>query len=228
MSILAPFDISSLILLIFELFSVSIIAGYFKQKSKNSQQNSIKTNINEFIWHLTTALINSPEISTKRGVWRLVGLNWLIGIFLLQQIFAGDMYTSMALVPDLGTIDNFDDLALKSIGPINVFVSKKSDVDNYISSETKYKKDLTKRLKPMPLEGLLNLNIIEKLLINVSSGKKYHIGSRDLLDFYQKTLFNGRFRESLYISKEFGQTVPLFIILGSKIEKRIFGTFNKM
>lgn len=118
-SILAPFGTFSLLLMLFGLILISFSACKFKQIYN-------KATFNDVIWYLATVLIKSPDIMTKKDVWRLVGISWTLGVYLLQQLFVGDMYPSMALTPDLDVVDNLADLAQKTTGPLSVFVFVKA------------------------------------------------------------------------------------------------------
>lgn len=220
-SILAPFDSCSLFLLVSGLASISVLARFFKLKPT-------KMSFSDFVWNLMTALICSPQVTAKKAIWRFVGITWLLGVFLLQQLFSGDMYTAMTLGPGHDVIDNFEDLALKTSGPITIFDAIGSKPENCFSRDHSYQKELMSRLRILPMEHLINHDLNEQLLFNVSSGNQYHIGTGNILDFYQNVLLDGLFKESLYISKEFGQPVPVFITIGPKIKQNVLKAFNDM
>lgn len=221
MSILAPFDPVSLILMIFGLILISFLSRNFKQKF-------IKNTFNDIIWYLLTTLIYIPQINTKKDVWRFVGLCWTVGVYLLQHLFSGEMYTSMTLSSDLDVIDTFEDLIQKTSGPITVFMDANTNANDYFSQNQTFRTELSKRLKIIALDKMFSLNVAVELIDNVTSGKQYHVGNGDLVDYYRNTLFDGRFKESLYISNEFGYPVPHFIPFGSMVEPLVLQTFDKM
>lgn len=221
MSILAPFDFNSLVLLFLGLICFLLFFGHLKQKPT-------KTTLTDFIWHLSTALIYCPQIKTRKNIWRLSGICWSLGVYLLQHLFAGEMYTSMTLAPELDVIDELEDLAQKSSDPITFFAEIDTDVNNYFSPNQTHRKELSKRLEILALDKMYSLDVAVELINNVTSGRQYHIGRGDLLEYYRKTLCDGLFKESLYISKEFGYPEPRFIPINSKIEPLVLQTFNKM
>lgn len=181
------------------------------------------------IWYLTTAVICSPQILTKRNIWRFIGICWTFGVYLLHNLFASDMFTSMTLAPELDVVDSLTDLALKTTGPITAFAETDHfDVNKYFSPKQDFRKELSNRLKILDVEFAFNLDFAVEVIYNVTNREQHHLESKDMLEFYKNTLFTGRFKESLYISKESGNPVPLFICLGPKIDFIVFETFNNM
>lgn len=221
MAILAPFDNTSLFLVAISSFILSCLV-------RHSRKTLQELNLNNFIWNLMTSLINPAKVETKKGIWRFIGLTWVLGVFFLQQLFSGDMYTAMALLPGLDVIDNFDDLALKSEGPITAFDSIVSDINNYISPYREHREALVTRIQILPAEQGMNPALIEEILANVSGRIQYHLGPLQALNYYRDVLFKKKYQELIYISKEFGQPMPVFLIVNTQIEKKVLDTFNEM
>lgn len=221
MSLLTPFDLTSLVLMFTGLVLISYLARYFKR-------NPAKTPFHEVIWNLATVLICSPKVTAKAARWRMVGLSWLLGVFLLQQLFSGDMYTAMTLAPGLDVIDNLEDLALKTSGPIRIYDLKGSNINNVVSPYREHRELLMQRIQVLPLEHATDPFVLEQVLQNVSSGKQFHLAPKLTLDMYRNILFDGKYKESLYISKEFSQPLPVFLMFRKRAEKRILRVFNIM
>lgn len=221
LSIFAPFDSTSLVLIATGLFCFSIFANYLKLKPS-------KTTITDFVWHMFTALIFCPKVMNKKIRWRLFGLSWLIGVFLLQQLFSGDMFTAMTLPPDLDVIDNFVDLALRTAGPITAFDAEGTDVNNYLSPYRENREELTKRITILPVTEQLNRFVIKEVLENVSTGQQYHLDSRPMLEIYQNVYFKGFYKEKIHISTEYGQLMPTFLAFGPNADYKIEKTLNSM
>lgn len=169
-------------------------------------------------------------MTAKKAVWRFVGITWTLGVFILQQLFAGEMFTAMTLPPALDVIDSYSDLAAKTSAPISLFHLEEASADNYFwdDMEQRTKDKLTKRLQVIPVERIFNSDVIKGILVNVSSGRQYHLGADNRLEQYRNDFFGGKFKESTYISKEFGQTLPVFLILNKCAETRIKDAFNSL
>lgn len=221
LAILAPFDLSSLTLLLTALVFISFLACHFKS-------NTSHVNISEIVWNLATAMVCCPPVTTKKAVWRFVAICWSFGVFFLQNIFSGDMYTAMTLAPNLDAIDNFDDLALKSTGPITIFDTLGANANNYFSPKQSHRKELVNRIQILPGEQLLNLSFVDQLMASVSCFQQCHIGEKGMLDYYQNVAFGARYKYNVYISQDFVQANPVFITLGPKIEKNVLESFNSM
>lgn len=197
LSILAPFDKTSLILMATGVLLISLIAGYFKLKPT-------KLSVSDFIWNLATAALNAPLVSTKIVRWRLIGVTWTVGVFLLQNLFSGDMYTAMTLPPALDVVDNFEDRQLPY---------------------REHEKELMKRVHVFQADQTLNFTLMEQLLMNVSKGIQYHLEFKDLID-YHLARYGIRYKDRIHVSADLGQLLPEFLIFGASCEKKISKTLN--
>lgn len=220
-SIVAPFDLTSLLFGVTGLFCFSMLAEYLKVKPT-------MTTLTDFIWNMFTALIVCPQIMSEKTRWRLFGLTWSIGVFLLQQLFSGDMFTAMTLPPDLDVIDNFADLALRTAGSITVFDGEDADVKDYLSPYREHREELTNRITILPVAEQLNSFFIREVLENVSTSLQYHLDTSAILDIYQNVYFKGFYKEKIHISKEFGQLMPTFLAFGLNAEYKIEKALNVM
>lgn len=183
--------------------------------------------LQDFIWYLTTALVFCPKVAVKDATWRLVGITWTLGVFFLQQLFAGEMYTAMTLPPELDVIDTFAELATKTCSEITFFHLEDTTGDAYLSPDVQHRDDLVRRLKVIPVQQTFVPNAIKEVLVNVSTGTQCHMGKLKTLIQYLES-FGGVYKNKLHISKEYGQTLPIFLILNQFAEKRIKVAFNGM
>lgn len=110
LAMLKPFDFESKVLMFAALFAISLFAHRFSEKI-----NFSLIDWQTFIWTLTTAVVSCPEIATKFAIWRIVGLTWLLGVLILQQLFGGDMFTAMTMPPELDVVHTWNDLSTKSM-----------------------------------------------------------------------------------------------------------------
>lgn len=221
MSLITPFDFTSLVLMATSLVWISLFGRYFKSKTS-------KPAFHDVIWFLASALIYPPLIATKKVPWRVVGLSWAFGVYLLHQVFSGDMFTAMTLPPDLDVVNSFDDLALHTSGPITAFGSLGADVNKYVSPYREHREALTSRIQILPAEHTFNKTVIEDVLVNVSTGNHFHLNSKHILELYKDVFFDGMYKDAVYISEEFGQPLPLFLFCSATVPKIIFTTFNIM
>lgn len=221
LAMLAPFDRLSLALIGIALVAVSLFAFRFAGNNKNS--------LMKIFWHFITALLNPPSIDNTSATWRLVGLSWLVSIWVLQSLFGGDMFTAMAKPPELDVADTYEELYLKSSNKtITVFEGEEASGERYLSQEIPYRDELSKRIRVIPLEQMYDDKTIEQILKNVSSGEQYHIGVAHILKQYKNAWFDGEYSEKVYISSEHGESIPVFLLLNPYSEPVFLQTFNKM
>lgn len=206
-------------LMIFALFCFSLLMRPFEKR--------IKIVFNDVIWFLANALIRCPKVTAFLAVWRFVGVTWLVGVFLLQQLFAGEMFKAMTLAPGLDVIDNFDDLALFTAGPISVFDTFGAGRDKFFSSGRQHRQLLTNRIKILFGSQMYKDDLVKELLTNITRGSQFHLGVLYQLEQYRDKHGSG-FGESLHISSEFGQFSPVFIMLNKWIETPIENVFNSV
>lgn len=216
-AMMTPFDRSSLIFMLTALFFVSFYGFRFLKKSFN---------FHDSIWHFLTYLINCPEITSKFSIWRFIGITWLIGVLILQQLFGGDMFTAMAMPPALNVVHTWLDLALSN-ATILVFDSTENKPDNYLPKDMTERASLTKRIKQIPYEYSYDKATIAEILKVVSKGEAAFLGALHVLQQYNQ-MFEGKFSDKLYISEDYGQYMPIFLPVNPFAESKVSKTFNWM
>lgn len=99
----------------------------------------------------------------------------------------------MILAPGLDVVDNLEQLALKTSGPIKIYELKGSNINNAISPYREHRNILMERIQVLPLEHATDPVVLDQVLQNVSSGKQFYLAPKLTLEMYQNILFNGKY-----------------------------------
>lgn len=177
------------------------------------------SSITKCFFFLFVCLFSSPDIiSDSNTACSVSEGSWSIGTMFLKWLVSGDLVTVMTLGAQLDSVDSFHDLANRDLNTtITAFAGTSGGDDNvrqhYFSDQIFGREQLTKRLKLLEMEKMNDKDVVAKMLHEVSVGKRYHLGFDLTLRYCLNNWFNGNYSQVLYISNDFNQFMPGFMML---------------
>lgn len=138
-------------------------------------------------------------------------LVWVFSIYVLQNLFLGDLVSAMTSKSSFLFLDSWDDLiARDDIEAVVAFNTESNfkyleDVKEAYFPQGRYRQELTRKLTVLSADHYINGSLFGELLERVSEGKVALMQYRSVLE-----CFTGRY-SNLHVSQSGGRTEPYFL-----------------
>lgn len=232
--------------LFFEMILASaIVVSFFvtfgsryQARARNSRKVSLLAEWSRNFFLVFVSIFGSPRISAGKVEFLLVC--WVVGVWVFQQFFGGDMFSQMTIEMGEVVLDSWADLAdrpeLQIVAYDDLIMNPKDSKFTYFDRKSPYYADFTARLN---LVGSLDaLEDYDATLVQVPGlGQVVDLtkfeqdivvmGMCPMLRFLRDRL-RSKMRKSIHVSNTGGDTVPYFMAYSLWTTTRTLAQFNAM
>lgn len=165
-----------------------------------------------YLWHTAVVIIASDQIDLFRKNRSSLLLLWVMALFILEEIFVGDMISEMADPNRDIVIDSWDDLLVRDdIKSIAAFNTKTGYYTlDYAKSiyfpKGLYRSAFTPKLDVKSGDELFDIRRWGSIINNVTKGNQALMYHKAWLDYFSNN------NPNLHVSRSGGRTEPYFIM----------------